>query len=64
MIIVKASPTAALMLHIGLVNYLRISNLQKLFHTLNHYNNQKPSKYATCSVLCFVDLKVDLKSIL
>ena len=31
MIIVKTSPTAALMLHIGLVNYLRISNLQKLF---------------------------------
>ena len=34
MIIVKASPTAARMLHIGLVNYLRISNLQKLFQTL------------------------------
>ena len=27
----------ALMLHIGLVNYLRISNLQKLFHTLPYF---------------------------
>ena len=32
---IQNESNTAFTLHIGLVNYLRISNLQKLFHTLN-----------------------------